>query len=75
MTRLQITIDRGPDAKAEECGRCSWNLSGPRITWPDCAMFERALRYSQGSVGGSTLRCPECVDAERVNAENPGGEP
>lgn len=72
MTRLQIVIDRGADAKREECGRCrllieyadDW-ASGEPIR-PDCSVFldEDGDPIELVNDDDNPLRCPECLAAE-----------
>jgi hypothetical protein len=77
MTKLTITIDRGPEAKADECGVCHMrdvyaDYWESRDTDAECRAFGR---YGLGSSdSGELLRCPECLEAERVTAENPDKE-
>lgn len=71
MTKLQIVIDRGPDAKPEECGACPEKSSFPTRNGRvfDCFLFRQtALKTLWPSK--RPLRCSECLAAEREIAES-----
>jgi hypothetical protein len=63
MTKLQIIIDRGPDARREECGGCRlrfWSMLTDK--W-SCDAFT----WNLATLNKRPLRCPECLAAEVIN--------
>jgi hypothetical protein len=69
MTKLLITVDRGPDAKREECGECRGVVTINAGSDPGCFLFGFAGldRTTQDGETGDyeVLRLPECLAAER----------
>lgn len=72
MTKLTITIDRGPDAKPDECGECGLQLdfSRPFSGRAECVAFRGEyspftplLRNARGMLE----RCEACIAAEKGN--------
>lgn len=63
MTRLLITIDRGPYAKREECGLCEFISSEEPHSW--CELFHGTDEvYQCAEDADNPMRCPECLAAE-----------
>ena len=66
-TNLLVTVDRGPDAKPEECGKCSGKLG-------DClgdseAVYCKVVRKMLPESRGPLLRHDECLAAEAAHED------
>jgi hypothetical protein len=60
VTKLQITIDRGPAVYHYACGACPKRLPGKLRSGVWCEQFNLRL----ATVDGRPFRCPECIEAE-----------
>ena len=62
MTKLQITIDRGPESNPAACGYCDRYYHEEAHGYGTvCPVFRRELELTDVD---DPLRCPECLEAE-----------